>query len=318
MKYYIFLLAVGMLLMAVAASPLVHAYGTSVDMPLPSSFQLSSMAEATDSVSAVLNPGPGKIDITRGDQALYIRVPGPAGNGTRLVSLDDYESGITFRNNTLLLPLYAAGEETGTLVVATDNLTADSYGYAGMVTGLELDSGEIAAARDGHNFTAGTILSLTDLPAGAAYHVAFADNTSLSAAVTADLEASGLAMAAASPPVEVAASAPAVENVVSFVIVTIAAEENWTGTHSDNNVTFYRMAGGQLSRLRFSVIKSDDGSLVYQAMAPGAGQFVLVAATPRVAAAETVTASDNGLVILGGLLAALVIALVIMVRRVAR
>ena len=84
----------------------------------------------------------------------------------------------------------------GTLVVATDNLTADSYGYAGMVTGLELDSGEITAARDGHNFTAGAILSLTDLPAGATYHVAFADNASLSAAVSADLEASGLTMAA--------------------------------------------------------------------------------------------------------------------------
>jgi hypothetical protein len=150
------------------------------------------------------------------------------------------------------------------------------------------------------------------------YHVAFADNASLSAAVKADLEASGLAMAAASPPVEVAASAPAAENVVSFVIVTIAAEENWTGTHNDNNVTFYRMAGGQLSRLRFSLIKSDNGSLAYQAMAPGAGQFVLVAGAPRVAVAETVTASDNDLVILGGLLAALVVALAIMVRRVAR
>jgi hypothetical protein len=316
MRYYIYLLALCLLLML--ASSAAHASESSLDFPVAASFQISGIAKATDSASAVFGPGPGKIEITGGDHALYIRVPGAAGNGTRLVSLDDYESDIVFRNNTLLLPFYAGGTKTGTLVVATDNLTADSYGYAGLITGLELDSGKIVSGREGHNFTADVILSLTDLPAGATYRVAFADNASLSAAVSADLEASGLTAAAASPPVEVSASTMAGGNVVSFVILTIETEGNWTGSYGDNNLTFYRFAVGQLSRLRFSAIRSDDGSVAYQAISPGAGQFMIVAGAPREAETETVAANNDGLLVLGGLLATLVIALAIMVRRVAK
>jgi hypothetical protein len=262
--------------------------------------------------------GPGKIDIARGNDALYIRVPGPVSNGTRLTSLNDKESGIVFRNNTLLLPLCSAGEKTGALIITTDNLTVDSNGYAGMITGLELDSGKITAAREGNNFSAATAISLTDLPAGATYRVAFADNASLSAAVSADLETIGFAGAAVSPPVEVSASTPAAGNVVSFVIVTLETERNWTGMYGDDSIIFYRFAGGQLSRLRYSVRKSSGGGLAYQAIAPGAGQFQVVAGAPREPLPETVTASNSDIAMFGGLLAALLIALAVMVRRVAK
>jgi hypothetical protein len=187
-----------------------------------------------------------------------------------------------------------------------------------MITGLELDSGKIAMTRDGRNFTAGTDISLADLPAGTTYRMAFADNASLSAAVSADLEASGLTMAVRSPSVEVSASVPAGSDVINFIILTVETEEDWTGPYGAINVTFYRLAGGELSRLRFSATKSDDGRLTYQAFSPGAGQFAIVAGTPRDMVSETVSASNDDLVVFGGLLAALVIALAVMVRRVAK
>lgn len=318
MKYYNYMLALGLLLAQVVTSSPAHVAISSLDMPVASSFQVSGVAQATDNASTEISPGPGKIDITRGDHALYVRVSAPARGGTRLVSLDDYESGIVFRNNTILLPLYAAGTKTGALVVATDNLTADSGGYAGMITGLELDSGKITAARDGRNFTASTILSLTDLPAGAMYRLAFADNAPLQEAVSADLRAYGQMAAVASPTIEVSASTPAAGSAVSFIIVTIETGDDWTGPSADKNITFYRYAGGQLSHLQFTAAKSGDGSLVCQAISPGVGQFAVVAGAPRDTATETVTAGNYDAIVLGGLLAALVLALALMVRRVAK
>ncbi|HEY3274432.1 MAG TPA: hypothetical protein VGJ92_11745 [Methanocella sp.] len=318
MKYYILFLALCLLIALALTSSPAGASRSSVDMPVTASFQIAGVAKAVDNVSGEFSPGPGKIDITRGDHASYIRVLASAPNGTRLISLDDYESGIVFRNNTMLLPLYAAGEKTGSLVVATDNLIADTSGYAGMITGLELDSGKITAARNGHNFTAGTALSLTDLPAGATYRVAFTDNASLSEAVSADLEAYGQAAAVASPVLAVSTSVPAAGDMVGFVIVTVEADGDWTGPYGDKNITFYRYAGGQLSRLRFTTARSENGTLTYQAISPGTGLFLIAAPAPRDEEVETVTASASDVVLLGGLLVILVIALLVMVRRVAK
>jgi hypothetical protein len=65
-------------------------------------------------------------------------------------------------------------------------------------------------------------------------------------------------------------------------------------------------------------MKSPDGSLAYQAISPGTGQFQVVAAAPRDLVPEAVTASNKDIFMLGGLLAVLVIALGIMVRRVTK
>jgi hypothetical protein len=202
--------------------------------------------------------------------------------------------------------------------VATDNLTADGGGYAGMITGLELDSGKITAARDGRNFTADIILSLADLPAGVRYRLAFTDDASLQDAVSTDLEVNGQKVAVASPTLEMSASTPAAGNMVSFVIITIEAGQDWTGPLDEKNVTFYRYAGGQLSHLSFTTVTSGDGSLAYQAISPGMGQFAVVTGAPRDKVTETVTAGDYGAIVLGGLLAALVLALALMVRRVVK
>jgi hypothetical protein len=315
MRYYICLPALCLLIVLASVSSPAIASGSSIDIPVSASFQISGVAKAADNTSAAVTPGPGKIDILKGDHGLYIRVPAPASNGTRLISLDDYESGITFRNNTMLLPLYSTGEQTGALVVTTDNLTADTNGYAGMVTSLGLASGKIVAARDGHNFTASIVISLTGLPAGATYCVAFSDNASLSEAISADLEIYGQTAAVASPALYVSASVPAAGDMVSFVIATFETDENWTGRYGDKNITFYSYAGGQLSRLRFTAGRSESGSLTYQAIFPGAGQFLIVDAAPR-DQKETTTASSSDIVLLGGLLATLVIALAVMVRRV--
>jgi hypothetical protein len=318
MKYYIYMLVTCLLSGLLVAPALASAPGSSINMPIPPSFQLSSVAKATDNGSGEFSPGPGKIAIIRGDHAMSIQVLTPARRGARLVSLDDYESGIVFRNNTMLLPLFSNGEKTGALVVATDNLTADDNGYAGTVTGLELDSTKITAVSNGMNFSAGAIMSLNDLPAGATYRVAFIDNVSLSEAVAADLEIFGQASAVATPPLDISSSPPAAGNMVSFVIVTIETEENWTGHYGDKNVTFYRYAGGELSRLRFSVMKSGNGAVAYQGISPGTGQFLIVAAAPRDMVTEPVTGVGIDIIMFGGILAVLLIALGVMVRRVTK
>jgi hypothetical protein len=174
---------------------------------------------------------------------------------------------------------------------------------------------KIVAARDGHNFTASIVISMTGLPAGATYRVAFADNASLSEAVSADLAIYGQAAAATSPALDVSASVPAAGDMISFVFATFETDENWTGRDGDKNITFYRYAGGQLSRLPFTAGRSDSGSLTYQAISTGAGQFLIVDAAPR-DLNEAATAINSDIVMLGGLLATLVIALGIMVRRV--
>ena len=100
-----------------------------------------------------------------------------------------------------------------------------------MITGLELDSGKITAVSDGRNFTGRRRhLSLTDLPAGARYRLAFTDNASLQEAVSADLEVYGQTAAAASPALELSASTPAAGNDASASSSSPSRPaEDWTG-----------------------------------------------------------------------------------------
>ena len=318
MKYYIYVLALCLLSIMALASPHVAASSSSVEMPVASSFQVSSLAKATDSIAGDFSIGPGRVEITRDDHGMNIRLTGLPGNGSRLISLDDYESGIAFRNNTFLLPLYAGGGKSGELILATDNLIADSYGYTGIITGLQLDSGKITTERDGQNITAGVLITLTDLSDGSAYRFAFIDNTSLAEAILAVLEASGEAPAVETPPVEITADSATAGNAISFVIVTIEISGNRTAPYIDKNLTFYRYADGELSHLRFSADRSGSDRLVFQAIAPGPGQFQVVAPAPRGPAKENVSTGSLDVLLLGGLLAGLVIALTVMVRRVTR
>jgi hypothetical protein len=299
------------------ASP-VRASGSSVEVPVALSFQVSGVAKATDSVLGDFSPGPGKIDITSGDHAMYVRLTGPAGNGTRLTSMDDYESGIAFRNNTFLLPLYMEGKNAGALIVTTDNLTADSYGYSGIITGLELDSGKIATSYGGHNFIADVLVSLASLPTGGSYRVAFVNDSAPEEAIAGEFEAFGMAMGAMTPTLEVSAGDAASGNALSFVIITIEAEGNWTGLNSDRNLTFFRYTGDGLSSLRFTAKRSGNGTMVYQAVSPGTGQFLMADPVPREMAREAVSTGGTDIFLLGGLLAVLVIALAAMVRRVTK
>lgn len=316
MRYYIYALALGVLLALASIPQMAAASGPSVDIPVAASFVVSGEARATDNVSGDFSPGPGRIEVVRDDRASYVRLATPAGNRARLVSLDDRDSGISFRNNTFLLPLYAAGEKAGALALATDGLTADSYGYAGMITGIQLDSRKIETGRDGQNFTADVLMSLTDLPAGAAYRIAFEGNASMEAAVADELNAFGLAAAATTPPLEISASNAVAGSAIGFVIVTIETEENWTGTYGDRSLILYHFAGDRLSRLPFSSIRTGTGGMAYQAIAPGAGHLVIVAPASQGMAKGEAAAVDGDIILLGCLLAVLVIALGAMIRRV--
>ena len=316
MKYYIYVLALGLLL-ALAASPAL-ASGAAVNLSVPSSFPVSSVARATDSDGNPLSPGPGSVDFTHVNGALYVKVAAPSVSGSRLVSLDDDESGITFRNNTLVLPIYSGGARAGTLVATTDNLTAVDGGFFGAITGLELDPAELTAATDGMGFTAGAALLLGDLPASADYDLAFADNETVNEAIRQDLEASGLAPAGMTPVFGVSGS-PAGAGAISDMIVTVAAVGDWGRRYGGGNATFYRFADGGLSRAPYRRLDAGNGSVAYQAVVPGAGQLVVVAPEPRdQPPAPGQAAGLDDIALLGGVLAALLIGLAYMVRRVTR
>ncbi len=316
MKHRIYAAAACVLLFVVAGT--ASASGPSANVSIPSSFMISEFGKAIDSVSSELASGPGPVAFTRSDNSLYVTVPAAARNGTRLVSLEDSESGIVFRNNTLLLPVYAGGEKAGSLVATTENLTADSYGFSGQVTGLELRLAGITSKHDSTNFTAGAVILLRDLPDGAEYGISFTDSDTAVKAITADLEIRGQAVADMSPPFDLGGVNQAGNDAIGYVIVTIQADREWPGPYDAENITLYRYSDGQLSRLQPRLLKTENGT-VYQAVVPGAGQFALVAATQPDRTITDASATDAGmLAVLGSFLAILLIALAVMVRRVTK
>ena len=316
MKYYIYILAAFMLLSTGAGA--ASASGPSVNVSVPSSFMISELGKAVDSGSNELGTGPGQVVFARSDNAMFVRVPASAHNGTRLISLEDQKSGIVFRNNTMMLPVYAAGEKAGSLVATTDNLTASSDGYSGQVTGLELHLAGIAASRNGTDFTAGAIILMRDLPAGAEYSMSFADSDLAVKAISSDLEARGQTIADMSPPLVLNGINRASNDAAGYVIVTIQSDGDWPRLYNASNITFYRYSDGQLSGLKPRLLKTENGA-AYQAVAPGTGQYFLVAAEPS---GHTVTESSavdaGGLAALAGAMTVLLIALAAMVRRVTK
>ena len=316
MKYYIYILAAFVLLSTGAG--IVSASGPSANVSVPSSFMISEFGKAIDSGSNELSPGPGPVVFARGDNAMFVRVPASAHNGTRLVSLEDLESGIVFRNNTIMLPVYAAGEKAGSLVATTDNLNAGSDGYSGQVTGLELHLAGIASSRNGTNFTAGAVILLRDLPAGVEYSISFADSDLAVKAISSDLGPKGQTIADMSPPLDLEAVNEASEDAAGYVIVTIQTDRDWPGLFDAGNITFYRYSDGRLSVLKPRLLKTENGT-AYQAVVPGTGQFALVAARPVDHAVTEASVTDvGGLAAIGGILAALLFALAAMVRRVTK
>ncbi len=316
MKYYIYIVAASILI--TIASGTASASGPSVNISVPSSFEISEYGKAIDSGSNELAPGPGPVGFTRGENSLYVTIPALARNGTRLVSLEDRESGIVFRNNTLLLPIHMAGETAGSLVATTENLTAESYGFSGQVTGLELHLAGITSKHKGTNFTAGAVILLRDLPAGAEYGLSFTNSDTAVEAISADLETRGQAVADMSPPFDLEGVNQAGNDAIGYVIVTIQADREWPGPYSAENITLYRYSDGQLSRLQPRLMNTENGT-AYQAVVPGTGLFALVAAGQPGRVITDASAMDTGvLAILSGALAVLLIALVAMVRRVTK
>jgi hypothetical protein len=315
MKYYIYILAVLLLALAAGAT-LAQASGASVDVPVPLSFSLSEAAIATDNGSNKIGLGQGPVEIIPDGQALFLWVPAAADNGTMLTYLNDPRSGIVFQNNTMHLPLYA-GLKVGTLIVTTDNLTRDSEGYSGMITGLELDLAKITAACNGTSFAAGISILLKDLPEDTEYRASFTDAL-LPEEISADLEAAELSAAVVSPGIEVTGNTEEAADAVSFVIATVETADNWSRPYGSGNVTIY-LVNGSLHRLPYKARVVGDGGVAYEAIAPDLGQLLIVATTPLVRTPpEPWSVGLADATALGGALAVLVIALGIMVWRVTK
>ncbi|OPY29538.1 MAG: hypothetical protein A4E28_00855 [Methanocella sp. PtaU1.Bin125] len=315
MRYYIYTMVIFLLLLM--APGVVAAGGPAVTVPVPSTYMLSGSAKATDDGSNMYSPGPGPITFSRHGEALYVRVPAPACNGTRLISLEDRETGIVFRNNTMLLPP-GSGEQAGSLVVTTGNLSAESDGYAGQVTGLELRLTGGQAMAGGTNYTAGAIILLRDLTGGGGYRVSFADDGTVEEAITSELEARGRAIAAISPVFSIEGTTPASEDAAGYLIVTILATDDEPGTYDASNTTLYRYKDSRLSAFKPQVIRAKNGTMC-QAIVSGTGQFALVAARPPGSEETGASVTDAGsLAIIGGVMAILLLALAAMVRRVTK
>jgi hypothetical protein len=306
MRYFGYAAAICLLLALSMSASAEEAAG--IDVQVPAAWALTPAAKAIDAVSGEYSLAGGEVKISGTGRAQFLHVPARGHNGTRLLSLYDPGSGIVFRNNTMIVPLSG-----GSLIVATDDIVAGQDGYSGMVTGLELDTQEISALRDGYRFSASASIFLKELVPAGSYRLAFVPGEPLTAAVSVDLAGDNLTLAAMPVVIEVDGTPEAGRDAMSFAIVTIQADHNWTREHEEKNLTLCLYRNDLLTRPQHRTLKAEDGSALYQAIVPGSGALALVAAgAPGRGTGQT---KVTDVLVLGSVLVVLVTALAIMVRR---
>lgn len=316
MKYCICLAILGLLVLAAPALA-EQATTATIQVQAPSSFILSPSAKAIDTVSNEYSMGGGEVSIVHTDHALFMKIPIRGRNGTRLISLDDPESGIVFRNNTMILPIYDGSLKTANLVIATGNISADSSGFFGVITGLELDTSDISVSRNGISLYASASIFLRDLSPGESYRLAFVTYEPVEAAVSRDLSSSNLTIADMPAVFEIAGKSQVDEDAMSFAIITLRTDTNWSRLYGGNNTRLYQYKNSTLSRPQSRILEAENGSYVYQVIVPDSCMLALVAAAvPPTPGVKYPGMTD--LIVLGSVLIILIIALIVMVQRAGR
>lgn len=297
-------LALILLLLAVAV-----AYGqsaSSTDILLPSSFHIAQdSTRAYDANGNSINVG-GSIDLVRSGGAVYMSIPASAPAGAVLSLLQDTSTGALFRNNTMVLPVNTRDRQTAYLILAMDSVSSDGGRLNGRVTGLMLNTPAITSGNDSASF----IVYLKGLPDNAGYSISMANDHTIEQAIIWDASKNdpgdSLRLMAS-----VSGMTKDAQSSIGYVVVKMKPY----GQEPYGNVSVYRYDKGAAAKLPCNVVRTADGATVYEAISPGSGTFALIGAFSQVSNEKT---SPVDMFIVGGILAALIIALVVMIRRVTK
>ena len=286
---------------------------------IPQEFQLSGSAQpvSTGGNNAALT---GSVEIIHTGLSSYLFIPAPdVVNGARLTAIQDSETGIVFRNNTMGLPVYGSQGRAAGLVLATADMMADRGGYLGRITGarLEIPGGDVATERG--NFSAGVTVFLEDLPEGISYMTSLAEGSEFEDAIDFSLAPSGLSTLDVPLAIEADGADLKSRSAIEFMIVSLSSDQGWVERHQSRNITIYEVANDTAVPLSGRMLDSGSGRVVYQAVVPGPGTFALAAVGEK--PEDSISVSISGLLdvlVFGGLLTMLVSGLVLMLRRIVK
>jgi hypothetical protein len=234
---------------------------SSIDIGVPTSFSLSTQAQAIDNGSNAVGVS-GSVTIVHSGGNTYLSVPTAAADNTSMAYLDDPTNGILYRNHTMYLPIRYGGEWAANLVVATDNMTCSDGKFVGLVTGLELDTANVSPG-DRSNASAAATIFLNSLSEAATYHIAIVNNDTVSRAVA----AAGAQGQDIGLMVEVTGFRPGDKSSIGNTIIRMKIDG------SDPNVVIYRFVSGA-EKLDTHTAKNDS-SVTAEAMASGPAVYVL-------------------------------------------
>ncbi len=286
---------------------------------IPQEYQLSGSAQPAS--TGVDNAGlSGSIQIIHAGPSSYLFIPATdIVNGARLTAIQDSETGIVFRNNTMGLPVYGSSGKAAGLVLATEDMMADRGGYLGRITGarLEIPGGDVATERG--NFSAGITIFLQDLPEGISYKTSVSIGDEFKDTIDFSLAPAGLSSLDVPLAIEADGTDLKSRSAIEFMIVSLSADQGWVERHQDRNITIYKLVNETAMPLSGRMLDPGSGRVVYQAVVPGPGKFALAAAGEK--PEDSIYVSITGLLdvlVFGGLLVMLVSGLAFMLRRIGK
>lgn len=249
------------LLTLLIATDIAHG-ASAIDIGVPSSYALSSQAQAIDNGSNAVDVS-GSITITYLGGNTYVSVQTLAADNASLSYLNDDSSGILYRNHTMYLPISYGGQLAGDLVLATDNMTSKDGVFQGLVTGVELDTAEVSSG-DRSNASASATIYLNNMPQAATYHIAIIKNDTVSKSV--------MAGGAQSQDVGLMLSISGFRSGDTNAIGDVIVRMKINGT--DPNVAIYQVTSGA-EKLDTHSAMNTNGIISAEAMSSGAGIYVL-------------------------------------------
>ena len=261
----------------------------------------------------------GNVQIIQTGQTSYLFIPAQVENGAKLISLNDPEQDVVFRNNTIVLPVYENSSWVAGLVLATEGLTANNKGFFGRVTGAELDIPEAAITIGGFSFSADIAIFLKDLSQTTTYQVRTDSGIGASEVIDTRLSQTGLSTLDVPLVLEIEGSDRKSSDTIDFLIVSLKVDAGWVQKYSGQNITLFDITNETASPLPSRGLKSGNDTIVYQAILPGSSKIALAATgskTDRGLVVSTSNILDVGLY--GGLLLMLIFLLGIVIKRVVK
>lgn len=290
--------------------------GSIIEVMVPTQFPLSDSVQVVNT-GAEVTALAGNVQIIKSGQSNYLFIPAQVENGAKLISLNDQEHGVIFRNNTVVLPVYKDSSRIASLVLAMDGMTANPDGFFGRVTGAELDIQGAAGVADGYNFSVDIAIFLKEISQKTTYQVRTDRANDVTDVIEAGLSPSGLSTL--DIPVVVGVDSPDTESddSIDFMIVSLKADSRWVQQYSGSNITLFKITHETASPLSTRGLKSGNDSLVYQAMLPGSSRLALAAIGNKTDKGIVLTTSNAlDVVLFGGLLIILMFMLGIIIKRV--